>query len=85
MRKRALRKRYGRALWSHKVKTHYHPPEGLFTKSAHVIAKVLRKESADAGQAIRRLSFYINRAGHNLSSAARRKLHQAMRLLEGTR
>ena len=73
----ALRKRY----WSHKVKTHFHP-EGLFTRSAHAIAKELRRRSADAGQAVKRLTFYINRAGHNLTEATRSKLHHAVRILE---
>jgi hypothetical protein len=65
------------------VKTHYHTPEGLFTKSAHEIAHVLKSGASDATQAIRRLSFYVNRAGKNLTSTAKRKLHHAMRILEG--
>ena len=81
--KRALRRRYGKSKWSSRVHEHYHTPPGLFTKSAHEIAHVLREGASDAGQAIRRLSFYINRAGHNLSSGAKKKLHQAMRILEG--
>jgi Protein of unknown function (DUF3175) len=82
MRRRALHRRYGKSLWSGKVKTHWHSPGGLFTKSANTIARTLKKSSASAGQAIQRLTFYINRAGHNLSSAAREKLHRAVRILE---
>jgi Protein of unknown function (DUF3175) len=81
--RRALRQRYGKALWSNKVKTKYHTSEGLFAKSAHVIARTLREGAADTGQAIRRLTFYINRAGRNLSSGARERLHKAVRILEG--
>lgn len=83
MKKRALRRRYGKALWSHKVKTHYHTPEGLFTRSAEVIASTLKAEASDTAQAIRRLSFYINRAGRNLTTKTREKLHKAVQILEG--
>jgi len=79
---RGLRRRYGRSLWSGDVRTHWHPPAGLFTESAETIARVLRGASADVGQAVRRLTFYINRAGHNLSTAARAKLRHAKRILE---
>jgi hypothetical protein len=85
VRRRALKRRYGRGLWSARVKTHWHSPGGLFTKSAHTIARTLRSSATDARQAIERLSFYINRAGHNLSASAKRKLHHAMRILEGGR
>jgi hypothetical protein len=81
-RRSALRRRYGRALWSAKVKTHWHSPGGLFTRSAETIARALKHESQDVGQAIRRLTFYINRAGHNLTHKARAKLHRAVGILE---
>ena len=83
MARRALHRRFGKSKWSSRVRTHYHTPEGLFTKSAHEIAHVLKSSASDATQAIRRLSFYVNRAGHNLSSSAKKKLHHAMRILEG--
>ena len=83
MARRALHRRFGKSKWSGKVRTHYHTPEGLFTKSAHEIAHVLKSGASDATQAIRRLSFYVNRAGHNLSSSAKKKLHRAMQILEG--
>lgn len=54
--------------WSDKVKTKWSPPEGLFTRSAEEIAKVLHDESDDLQQAMSRLNFYVNRAGDNLSS-----------------
>lgn len=80
--KKALRKRYGRSKWSSKVRVHFHTPEGLFARSAHEIASTLKSGASDTAQAIRRLSFYINRAGRNLSSGARAKLHHAMQILE---
>jgi hypothetical protein len=83
MARRALHRRFGKSKWSGKVRTHYHTPEGLFTRSAHEIAHVLRSGASDTAQAIRRLSFYVNRAGRNLSGAAKKKLHRAMQILEG--
>ena len=83
MKYKALHRRFGKSKWSGRVRTHYHTPEGLFTKSAHEIASVLHAGASNTGQAIRRLSFYINRAGHNLSSGAKKKLHHAMQILEG--
>ena len=83
MARRALHRRFGKSKWSSRVRTHYHTPEGLFTKSAHEIASVLHAGASNTGQAIRRLSFYINRAGHNLSSGAKKKLHHVMQILEG--
>ncbi|MFI5299733.1 MAG: DUF3175 domain-containing protein [Polyangiales bacterium] len=83
MARRALHRRFGKSMWSGKVRTHYHTPEGLFTRSAEAIASTLKSGASNTAQAIRRLSFYINRAGHNLSSGAKKKLHQAMRILEG--
>jgi len=69
-------------LWSHNVQTHYHPPAGLFTKSAEQIARELLHGADSPGQAIRRLQFYINRAGRNLSDKDGARLHHAMRLLQ---
>jgi hypothetical protein len=80
---RALHRRFGKSKWSGKVRTHYHTPTGLFSEPAHVIARVLKEGASDTAQAVRRISFYINRAGKNLSSTVRRKLHHAMRILEG--
>lgn len=80
--RRSLHRRYGRALWSARVRTHHHTPEGLFTKSAHTIARTLRAGASDAGQAIKRLTFYMNRAGHNLTAKTHAKLRHALRILE---
>jgi len=49
--------------WVQKVKPKWHPPEGLFTKSAKEIAEYLAKASPDYATAVRRAVFYYNRAG----------------------
>lgn len=53
--------------WSDQVKTTWEPPEGFFTQSAPKIAAGLKSASKDLQQAMSRLNFYINRAGHNLN------------------
>jgi tRNA(adenine34) deaminase len=67
--------------WSAKVDTDStHPEEGLFNKSAPVIAKALAsKKVSPKGPAsgMRMLNFYINRAGKNLSEERRAELEKA--------
>jgi hypothetical protein len=63
--------------WSAKVETDWKPPEGLFTKSATIIATTLKKNSKDYQEAMQRLVFYINRAGKNLSESRRKELEKA--------
>lgn len=47
----------------------WHPKEGLFTeKDPQKIADYLLKNSKDKGQAMKRLVFYMNRAGENLEN-----------------
>ena len=75
-------KQIAEQLWSSRVKTHWHPKEGLFTLPAVKLARTLRASSTDSAQAIRRLSFYINRAGKNLSAGDRSRLYLAKVLLE---
>lgn len=61
-----------------------HPPEGLFKKDAATIARTLAsKKVSPKGPAsgMRMLTFYINRAGHNLSASRRRELDKAKQLL----
>ncbi len=61
-----------------------HPPKDLFTKSAATIAKSLasRKVSPKGpGSGMRMLTYYINRAGHNLSASRRAELEKAKSLL----
>lgn len=72
------------ALWSHSVETHWHSPSGFFKRSPERIASGLRANSTDKAQAVRRLQFYINRAGSNLSSVDRRRLERAKAILEAS-
>ena len=73
--------------WSAKVTTDStHPDEGLFNKSASAIAKALAsKRVSPKGPAsgMRMLSFYINRAGKNLSRSRQVELEKAKTLLSG--
>jgi len=67
--------------WSAKVDTDStHPDEGLFNKSASVIARALAsKKVSPKGPAsgMRMLNFYINRAGKNLSKERHAELEKA--------
>lgn len=61
-----------------------HPPEGLFKKSAATIARTLASKKVSpkgVGSGMRMLSFYINRAGRNLSAKRRAELEKAKELL----
>ena len=70
-------------LWSKKVETKWHPPEGFFEKSAGEIARGLKKASDSLPQAMDRLDFYINRAGANLAGEDRARLEKAKGILRG--
>ena len=71
--------------WSASVKTgSTHPPAGLFNKSAATIARTLaskRVSPKGPGSGMRMLTFYINRAGRNLSAKRRAELNKAKSLL----
>jgi len=61
------------------------PPQGLFTKDAQTIARALaskRVSPKGAGSGLRMLSFFINRAGHQLSASRRAELERAKRLMK---
>ena len=61
-----------------------HPPEGLFNKSAAVIARTLASKKVSPkgpGSGMRMLTFYITRAGHNLSATRKAELNKAKKLL----
>ncbi len=81
----AKKKRSNPHRWSAKVTTDStHPPPDLFNKSAAVIARSLAsKKVSPKGPAsgMRMLTFYINRAGHNLSAARKAELQKAKKLL----
>jgi uncharacterized protein DUF3175 len=71
--------------WSASVTTDStHPPEGLFNKSAAVIARSLASKKVSPkgpSSGMRMLTFYINRAGHNLSPTSKAELQKAKALL----
>ncbi len=78
-----------RSLWIQNVHTvSTFPPEGLFTKDAHTIARVLARKDVSPkgiGSAIRMVTYFINRGGRNLSAAQKRRLESAKRLLQERR
>ena len=85
MRQSAMRKRSGTTKkhsrrWSAKVKTDStHPPAGLFNKNAATIARTLASKKVSpkgAGSGMRMLTYFINRAGRNLSPTRRRELER---------
>lgn len=71
--------------WSAKVKTDStKPAPGLFKESAEKIAEGLASKKASpegAGQGMRMLNFYENRAGKNLSGERKKTLEKAKELL----
>ena len=79
------KKRKTKRKWSASVTTDStHPPAGLFNKSAATIARTLasrRVSPKGPGSGMRMLTFYINRAGHNLSATRRAELNKAKSLL----
>ena len=72
--------------WSSKVKTvSTYPPEGLYTKDAETIARVMATQKVSPkglGSAIRMVQFYINRAGKDLPASRKRELEMAKRILQ---
>ncbi len=61
-----------------------HPPHDLFTENAPIIARALAsKKVSPKGPAsgMRMLTYYINRAGKNLSASRREELEKAKQLL----
>jgi hypothetical protein len=71
--------------WSGKVKTvSTYPPEGLFTKDASTIARKLASKKVSPkgpGSGLRMLTFYINRAGKNLTASRKAELKRAKTML----
>lgn len=66
--------------WLENVETNWSPEEGLFTHDdPEFIANYLIRNSKDRTQALRRLIFYMNRAGENLTN--RRVLNKAKNIL----
>jgi Protein of unknown function (DUF3175) len=71
--------------WVAKVTTDStHPPEGLFNQSAATIAESLASKKVSPkgpGSGMRMLTYYVNRAGHNLGPSRRAELEKAKSLL----
>lgn len=71
--------------WVSKVKTDStHAQAGLFTKKAETIARALASKKVSPkgpGSGMRMLTYFINRAGHNLPAARRAELEKAKTLL----
>lgn len=71
--------------WVRKVKTDStHPPEGLFTKSAPVIARTLASKKVSPkgpSSGMRMLTYFINRGGRGLSASRKAELERAKKLL----
>lgn len=66
--------------WLENVETDWSPEEGLFTNDdPEYIANYLLRNSKDRTQALRRLIFYMNRAGENLTN--RRVLNKTKKIL----
>jgi len=72
--------------WSSRVKTvSTYPPEGLFTKDAKTIARVMASKKVSPkgpGSGVRMIQFFINRAGKTLPAARKQELEKAKRLLQ---
>jgi len=61
------------------------PPEGIFTKDASTIARVMARKDVSPlgiGSAIRMIQYFINRGGKGLSEERRKELEKAKRLLQ---
>jgi hypothetical protein len=67
----------GKKKWSGDVDTKWKPSEGFFEQSAVKIAKGLKRHHKDLKTAMSSLSFYINRAGKNLSADDKDRLNNA--------
>jgi tRNA(adenine34) deaminase len=72
--------------WVRKVKTvSTDPPEGLFTKDAATIARVMASKEVSPkglGSGIRMIQYFINRAGKNLPPDRKAELEKAKKLLQ---
>jgi hypothetical protein len=71
--------------WVASVKTDStHPPAGLFTKSATIIARTLASKKVSPkgpGSGMRMLTYFINRSGRTLSAERKKELERAKALL----
>jgi tRNA(adenine34) deaminase len=74
--------------WVRNVKTvSTDPPEGLFTKDAQTIARVMATKKVSPkgiGSGIRMIQYFINRGGKNLAPERKRELEKAKLILQST-
>jgi monomeric isocitrate dehydrogenase len=81
----ARRNPHGKRKWSAGVDTEStHPQEGLFKKDAATIARRLASKQVSPkgpSSGMRMLTFYVNRAGKNLTESRLRVLERAKALL----
>jgi hypothetical protein len=72
--------------WVREVKTvSTFPPEGLFTKDAGTIARVMASKKVSPrgiASGIRMVQFFINRAGKSLPRARKEELEKAKKILQ---
>ena len=72
--------------WVREVKTvSTYPPEGLYTKDAATIARVMATKKVSPkgiGSGIRMIQFFINRAGKSLSATRKKELERAKKILQ---
>ena len=72
--------------WSGDVKTEStYPPKGLFTKDADTVARTLASKKVSPkgpSSGMRMLTFFINRAGRQLTRSRRTELEKAKRLMQ---
>lgn len=72
--------------WVRDVKTvSTFPPEGLFTKNAKTIARVMASKNVSPngpGSGVRMIQFFINRAGKGLSAERKEELEKAKRIMQ---
>lgn len=60
----------------------FHSKAGIFKKPAADIAKYFLKVSSSPGRAVRRIVFYKNRAGKNLSPQQLQALNKAIKIVK---
>ena len=79
-------KKTNKKRWVRDVKTvSTFPPEGLFTKDAATIARVMASKKVSPkgiGSGIRMIQYFINRAGKDLPAGQRKELEKAKRTLQ---
>jgi hypothetical protein len=81
---RSNRRKEGRRWVSRVTTDSTHPPAGLFTKSATVIARTLASKKVSPkgpSSGMRMLTYFINRGGRNLTASRHAELEKAKTLL----